>query len=371
MGKTGAAFLAFLFAAASAASAQSGPVGYWKGDDGASPATAADSSGAGNNGTYTGGATTSTNVPTLQFPNTRSMSFSTASTIVNIPAFSWPSGGPVTVAYWSYVTAAQVRNSSSWRMGGTDAPNRFHTHAPWGDNNLYWDYGDYNNPGGRISTSYAGFTDKWTHIAVVSTGNGGNLKAIYLDGVLRNSATNSDGPDIALTGLVLGQWNTTYYHQGLIDDFRIYDRVLPAADIARLAAGQTEPPAPTGLTATPALGQITLNWNAVPGVVGYNLKKSSLAGQSTFALTGTSYTDTAVTSAWPWTYTYTVSAILISEGPDSAPVTASPTPPPPRTSKVGGENNPCGCGSTVVPSPAVLAAALGFLALAVALSRRR
>lgn len=368
MGRTGAAILAILLAGATTAAAQSGPVGYWKGDDGASPTNALDSSGFGNGGVYSGGATTNAaSVAPVLFPNSHSMSFTTANAIVTIGAFPWPQGGPVTVSYWSYVTTAQVRNSSAFRVGGLDQPNRFHAHAPWGDSNLYWDYGDAATPG-RVSTSYTAYLNKWTHIALVSEGNNGTFKAIYLDGMLRNSATVSDGPDTALTGIVLGRWDTTLYFQGLIDDFRIYARVLPAADIARLSSGQTEPPAPTGLTATPGMGQIQLTWNAVPGVTGYILKKTPGGGSGAILIpvSGTSYTDTGLSSGWP--YTYTVSAVLISEGPDSAPpVTAMTLVPPPRT----GKNHRSDCGYASVPAPTVWPWGLLALAAAIGLARRR
>src|SRR5688572_5567670 len=272
MGKTGAPVWTFilsvgiLMAAAAAAEAQAGPVGYWKGDDGATPTSALDSAGT-SNGTYVSGATTSTNVPTLQFANPTSMQFTTAGAAINIPGFSWPTGGPVTVAFWNNVATAQVQQSSAFSVGGLNAPNRFHVHAPWNDAtpNIYWDYGDYGTPG-RINTSYVPYLNKWTHVALVSAGNSGNFKAIYLDGVLAVSATTSDGPDVALSGLTIGRWPGSSEHKGLIDDFRIYSYVLQDTQIAALAAGSTEPAVPTGLGAAggPGLGEISVAWSATP-----------------------------------------------------------------------------------------------------------
>jgi hypothetical protein len=87
------------------------------------------------------------------------------------------------------------------------------------------------------------------------------------------------------------------------------------------------PPAPTGLAATAGDGQVTLNWNTVPGVSGYNVKRSALSGSpyTTIApnLTTTTYTDFDVANGS--TYYYVVSAENANgEGPHSAEVNARP-----------------------------------------------
>ena len=355
MGKAAAAGLAFLLAAATSAAAQSGPVGYWKGDDGNPvPGAAVDSSGNGHPGTYANGATTSTTVPTLQFTNPTSFSFNGTGANVSVPGFSWPTGGAVSVVFWNNVTTAQVQDSSAFTVGNLDNENRFHVHGPWGDSTLYWDYGNINTTG-RISTSYAAFLNKWTHVALVSEGIGGAFKAIYLDGVLRASATSSNGPTTALSGLYIGGWpGASLNHRGLMDDFRIYDRVLTAAEIQLLASGAGPPAAPTGLQATPAIGQIQLQWNPVAGATGYSLKRTA-AGTSTptiIPVSGTSYTDPGLSPGW--NYAYVVSAYNgLGEGPDSSPpVVSSPLSPPPRTQKIGSDDS-CGCGTVPVSGPEV------------------
>jgi hypothetical protein len=382
MDKTGAGKFAFILAtvaivlgAATSARAQAGPVGYWKGDDGGPPPTgniAADSSGFGSNGTYQSGATTSASVPTLQFTNATSMSFTVAGATVSAPTFSWPTGGPVTVAFWNNVTTAQVRNSSAFTVGNMDTPNRFHVHAPWSDSNIYWDYGDLGGTG-RISTNYTAYLNKWTHVALVSTGNGGNFKAIYLDGVLIVSAASSDGPDVAMTGVNIGRWPANGLdHQGLIDDFRIYDRVLSAAQIAQLAAGLSEPPAPAGLTAVPgAMGQILLAWTAAQFATSYTLLRGTTPGgpyPTVIPVAGTAYTDTGLANGT--TYYYVVSGIgSVGVGPNSAEASATtltPPPPPPRTAKGGNDTGRCGCGS--VPPGGIGAWGWTLLALSTALA---
>jgi hypothetical protein len=336
---------------AAAATAQSGPVGYWKGDDGSTQPLAMNSATGVLDGTYVSGATMSSSVPTVLFPDPTSMSFNGSSAYVSAPGFSWPAGGgPVTVAFWNYTAGG--RNSSAFSVGNVDAPNRFQAHAPWSDNVLYWDYGDYST--GRISTNYASYLNTWTHVALVSAGNGGAFKAIYLNGVLANSSSSCMGPSAGIAGANIGAWpGASLYHSGMIDDFRIYDRVLTAAEIGLLAAGNTEPTTPTGLSATPGDTQNFLSWGPVTGATSYNLEWGTFPGgpyPNVIPVSGTTYTHTGLTNGKP--YYYVVNAVNSMGGSaDSYEASATPTgpPPPPRTSPVGTARTPCGFGSTCGP----------------------
>lgn len=205
-----------------------GLAAYWKMDEGAG-ATTADSSGNGHAGSLVNGPAWVTGSAG------KALQFNGSNQFVSAPSMSWPAGGPVTVAFWSFVPTPLAR--TAFTVGNSNT-QRFIAHAPWSDNNIYWDYGtDGSTPSaGRILTSYAGYTNKWTHVTLVSTGQGGNFKAIYLDGVLRKSEPVSNGPNIPLSGAFLAHWPLAgHFHQGSLDDFRIYPRVLSAAEIAALA----------------------------------------------------------------------------------------------------------------------------------------
>lgn len=356
--KTTIAALCFFSTAATAAFAQ-GPAGHWRGDDGMTPTVATDSSGNNRHGTYASGATTSTSVNPLLLNNPTSMSFDGADDVVNVGTFPWPTGGPVTVAFWNFVPTGGVKDSSAFTVGAMDNANRFHVHGPWSDSNLYWDYGDL-NANGRISTSYAAYVNAWTHVAVVSEGVGGAFKAIYLNGTLATSAATSNGPVAALNGVQIGSWNNLR-HRGMIDDFRIYGRVLTQPEIATLA-GQNPLAAPTGLafTATPA--SVTLTWNAVAGATSYTVSRTPPGGVLASGITGTSYVDNAVSPGV--TYSYTVAAVGMVDGPNSAALPVPVPFPPPRTDdhEEGLFGESCSCGaSTSGPGP--LCALLALLAL--------
>lgn len=308
------AFAALVLSAA----VQSGPVIHLKGDDGAAPAAAADSSGNGTNGVYTNGATTSAVAPTVLFPDPTSMIFDGVNDLVDVSTFSWPAGGPVTVAFWNHVATADIRQANAFAVGNADDPNRFQCHAPYNDHILYWDYGD-RTATGRVSINYDPWLDRWTHVVLVSEGNGGSFKAIYLDGVLVASAAVSDGPDVPLSGMTIGAWLLhSNQHKGNIDDFRIYGRVLTPAQIQLLASGNTEPPQIAALTATGLNARIRLTWTAVAGATSYNVKRSLTPGgpYATIATVGaTTYDDHVLKPGVPGYYV--VSGVGVSEGPDS------------------------------------------------------
>ena len=85
----------------------------------------------------------------------------------------------MTVAFWNYVAATPGGIPSAFGANGINSANRFQAHVPWGNNNIYWDYGNISGLG-RLETSYNGHYGKWTHVALVSAGASGGFMAIYL-----------------------------------------------------------------------------------------------------------------------------------------------------------------------------------------------
>jgi|SRR6185503_5909160 len=381
MGKTGKNFFtsvvcsAILLAASAAAQAQS-LKGYWKGDDGnPTPGGAVDTTGTWANGTYVAPATTSTTKAPVTFANPTSMSFTAGGGYVSIPSFSWPTGGPVSVAYWGYVTTAQLSNGALFSAGNLEAPNRFLIHGPWGaDGKLYWDYGDWQVAAGRISFDYSPHLNKWVHVTCVSAGNGGSYKAIYFNGVRVIEDTGpSDGPKVALSGLDIGRFQLDgMEHQGLVDDFRIYDYVLTQAEITALATAAVTPATPGGLTATPGLTTMQLDWNADATALSFNLGWSLTNGGSyTYVNVATNtYTFTGLPNGT--TYFYVVNAVNnAGQSANSSQISATtltPPPPPPRTQKLGSRHM---CGASSIGSGDLLWGAILVALVALALYRTR
>jgi hypothetical protein len=154
----------------------------------------------------------------------------------------------------------------------------------------------------------------WTHLAM--TYDGATLR-LYANGV--QVATRAvSGSMINSTGALRLGGNTVWgeFFRGVLDEVRVYRRVLTAAEIAAdmnipvVPPDAVPPSAPGALTATGALAQATLNWGAATdnvGVVRYNVHRSSAAGFTPAAgnrvaqVTGTTYTDTGL-AAGTWYY---------------------------------------------------------------------
>jgi beta-glucanase (GH16 family) len=86
--------------------------------------------------------------------------------------------------------------------------------------------------------------------------------------------------------------------------------------------------APTGLTASGMVGQVTLTWSAVSGATGYNVERSTVSGNSyvniASGVTSTTYIDTNVTGGV--TYYYVVSSLKgLCVGGSSSEVNATPS----------------------------------------------
>jgi hypothetical protein len=90
------------------------------------------------------------------------------------------------------------------------------------------------------------------------------------------------------------------------------------------------PTAPTGLGANPGDTQIALNWDAVTGAAGYNVKRATNGvgpfNAVTNGITGLTYTDTGLTNGT--TYYYAISTMKGGcESTNSVAVSATPVSP--------------------------------------------
>jgi hypothetical protein len=91
-----------------------------------------------------------------------------------------------------------------------------------------------NSHGGGTSDTTSLVPDTWTHVGVTYDATQGGLLKLYRNGVLVNSTTGYSG---AAGEINVGGFYCNFGFPGYIDDVRIYNRPLTAAEIARLAAG--------------------------------------------------------------------------------------------------------------------------------------
>ena len=157
----------------------------------------------------------------------------------------------------------------------------------------------------------------WHHVAVTHSGPVGIL---FVDGVPvgTNSAmtlkpsdlSQPDGYNPTLQNYLGKSQFADPYLNGRVDDFRIYNGAMSAAQISALVA--TPFLAATNLIGTAiSANQISLKWNAVAGATDYNVLRSTTSGgpytNLVTSLTTTNYSDTGLNSST--TYYYTVAAV--------------------------------------------------------------
>jgi fibronectin type 3 domain-containing protein len=152
-------------------------------------------------------------------------------------------------------------------------------------------------------------TGQWVHLAVTLSAN--TLK-LYVNGTLAGTTNNVPvrpvDIDPTLNYLGKSQFAADALFNGRIDDLRIYNRELTAAEVLDLAT--PVPETPSGLVASRTQSGAALTWNAAEGAVSYSVKRSGTPGgpYSTIAsgLATPGFTDPNVSGLL--TYYYVVSA---------------------------------------------------------------
>ncbi len=186
-------------------------------------------------------------------------------------------------------------------------------------------------------------TGAWTHLAATYDGT---TQRLYVNGTqvstlaVAGTIATSNSPLKIGGNSIWGEWFT-----GLIDEVRVYNRALSAAEIqadmnTSISSPDTIPPsAPGTLSANGGLGQVALSWGAASdnvAVARYNLHRGTSAGFTPSTAnriaqpTGTSYTNTGLAAG---TYYYKVIAedaagnVGPASNEASATATADTTPP--------------------------------------------
>jgi hypothetical protein len=278
-----------------------GPLAHWKADDGAEPKEAADATGNGFKGTYSPGATTSTEVPKTKFANPGSFNLDGKTGMISIPdSPALRITGDITISFWKRKTA--VVNDWVRIVGKGNGGQR---------NYGIWEYPDASGqikcqmygPGGQsvleLDSPAATPMNAWTHIVLTISVNSA---ALYINGALVANGVRSGEPGVAADPVTFGHAGYHGFFPGQIDDVRIYDRALSTMEVLYLAEGRGAPEPPAGLAATSAdAQQLALKWTptATEPPKGtftyYTLKRSTTQGSGyatvAWGLTGTTCTD--------------------------------------------------------------------------------
>jgi fibronectin type 3 domain-containing protein len=299
-------------ASATTQSTSSGPVGWWKLDEGSGTSTA-DASGNGSTGTLVNSPTWSTGrigSSALTFNGgTSEVTASGAGALANL----YSSG--LTVSVWINPTGSggggigrivdKDNNDSGWflAMNGTSQVK-------------FVSDQDTSGVTSRLSTASI-VLNTWQHVLVTWSGAAGGANMhVYINGVQSDSTpTDGVGPEVAdaTTPLTIGnrKLDAARGFAGALDDVRIYSRVLSASEIQALA-GSTPPSAPTSLAvAAFSSSQVNLSWTAATsaaGVTGYLIERCPGSACSAFTqiaattTTAATYADASVSPSTSYSY---------------------------------------------------------------------
>ena len=154
-----------------------------------------------------------------------------------------PGAGPMTVTYWY-----DGRNTAQFNFHVTQRPAGFNSSvsSAWGIGQGNYNIGPANTlrigvllytPGNyRVWFGDANFCDKMRHYAFTTSGS---AIAVYVDGAEASGVTTALGnwPDIpATSAIAIGAvQDGTLATNGIIDDVRVYNRVLDRGEIRLLA----------------------------------------------------------------------------------------------------------------------------------------
>jgi hypothetical protein len=293
-----------------------GLVAYWKLDDLASPSV--DSSGSGISGTWKNAPTPTTpGAPGIKFPNPRCLGFNGTTQYVDFGTpTALPSGtSPRSISAWAKSTTTAAGNRWIFAYGSPTT----HEAMTIGMNGTTLTGGGFSD-----DLTAAGFWNTNWHFIVLTYD--GTTAVLYGDGHQLASAAKAWKlvPLHAYLGRTVSGGD---YWNGLIDDVRVYNRVLTPAEITALAAGSTEPAAPTNLTAVAGPDRATLTWTAVPNATSYSVFRSTVSGGpysliTPTGVTTTTFVDTGVTAGTTFYYVVVaLTGVLTSDDSNEASCT--------------------------------------------------
>jgi len=211
-----------------------GLIGYWKFDEG-SGTTTSDASGNGNTATLINGPSW---VPS---GINGTLSFDGVNDYVNVPHTPTQDAYPLTVAVWIKTNATGLHGIANKYFPGSLNGYQVFTNA---GNLCAWYFKDASNyiwDGSGCTLQTPGYNDnQWHHVVFVVTASGGRL---YVDGTRKTTQvwTGTPGASSTTQNINLGQYpgTATPFFPGLLDDVRIYNRALSAAEVSALFSAAT------------------------------------------------------------------------------------------------------------------------------------
>jgi hypothetical protein len=229
-----ALLLAFSFASSAQAATLTKPInnlgltGYWKFDEGAGT-TIGDSSGHGNTGTLI-------SAPTWTSGKLGgALNFNGSSAYVNLgnPS-SLSTSGSVTVSAWVNLANTSGIKTIAGRWGLPSSQHSYKIASIGGK--FYMDVSGSGSGDNYLQTNTTLAVGRWYHVVGVYTAGVSPTLNVYVNGVLDNGVMTGSVPSSLYVGssaVEIGRDSTNLFN-GSIDDVRVYNRALSAAEVQAL-----------------------------------------------------------------------------------------------------------------------------------------
>ena len=294
-----------------------GLVCSWPFDEGAG-ATANDASGSGNPGTLFNNPTWTTG------KINGALSFNGVNNYVTTPSLNLAGTRAVTVALWVNRTYTKTGADHALFESTANYNNSTTGFGFFPDDTSVCSGGGMmvgmqGNAGYNLKCYAQPTSGVWHHLVTIldKSQSAANEVSLYVDGVLQTAQSQSYSSAntnnfAANPFYLMSRAGSSEFTAGVIDDFRIYNRALTAAEVQQIySLGTTPdtqaPSVPTNLTATAiSSSQVNLAWAAATdnvGVAGYRVFRNA---SQVAAPVGIAYADTNLLAAT--TYSYTVAA---------------------------------------------------------------
>ncbi len=206
-------------------SLHNGLVGWWKFDE-TNGTVAYDSSGNGNDGNLTGGPTW------VGGKIGGALSFDGVDDFVDVRNFQW--GGVTSISSRVKYKAFQKYSRIIDFGNGQESYNVIIANKD-SSSDLHFSVYDVPSKNKRLEVSNFWPLNEWVHFVATIDENG--VMKVYKDAILSGSKIDAFKPStISRTKQYIGKsnWSVDSYYKGLIDDLRIYDRALSAAEVQAL-----------------------------------------------------------------------------------------------------------------------------------------
>jgi hypothetical protein len=207
-----------------------GLVGRWKLDEGSGTA-AADSAGGDNNGTITGATWVMPGHPGARYPNTAALRFDGNDHVQIAPANMPANNRPQTVALWiNYSAVPPAANGqiavviNDGMSGGARLKVGFKSAQ----------LAAFKGGSDPTLVSAAPPAAGWHHLAYTYDGT---THRLYVDGAQRDTSTVAPNTGAAANVRMGSNFDGSEPFTGVLDEVRIYNRALTAAEVASLQAG--------------------------------------------------------------------------------------------------------------------------------------